>query len=118
MNAGIFKESPSAHSEHGLYVFRSVSNYRVALKMPTPIVFVVVLHSLYLLASPRALFGNARPHCVCALVLCFVFLFIYPKGGRPKRTLLLNGLQNMVRRNLQALGKMCRNLRFVVETLA
>ena len=82
MSAGIFKESLSAHSKHALYFSRCVSNCRVALKMPAPIAFVVVLHSLYLLASPRALFENARDHCARALVLYFVFLFIYPKGGQ------------------------------------
>ena len=72
MSAGIFKESLSVHFQHGLYVFRCVSNCRVALKMPAPIVFVVVLHSFYLLASPRALFENARDHCV---LTCVVFRF-------------------------------------------
>ena len=70
MSVGIFKES--VHSKLGLDVLRCVLDFRIALKIPAPIVFVVVLHSLYLLASPRALFEDARDHCVWT---CVVFRF-------------------------------------------
>jgi hypothetical protein len=83
--------------------------------MPALIVFVVALSLCYMRVGLRALFENVPLRCVCCCVL-FGFLFIYPKGGRPKSTLPLNGGQKIGPMNYRGLDTMCRNQLLVVNT--